>query len=75
MNIDVASNLRKVKDALPEGVRLVAISKFHPSEYIMAAYDAGQRVFGESREQELAVKAKELPKDIEWHFIGHLQTN
>ena len=75
MNIDVASNLRKVKDALPEGVRLVAISKFHPSEYIMAAYDAGQRVFGESREQELAVKAKELPKDIDWHFIGHLQTN
>lgn len=75
METDVARNLREVRSALPEGVRLVAISKFHPSECIMKAYDAGQRVFGESREQELAVKAKSLPKDIEWHFIGHLQTN
>ena len=75
METDVARNLREVRSALPEGVRLVAISKFHPSECIMEAYDAGQRVFGESREQELAVKAKSLPKDIEWHFIGHLQTN
>ena len=75
METDVARNLREVRSALPEGVRLVAISKFHPSECIMEAYDAGQRAFGESREQELAVKAKSLPKDIEWHFIGHLQTN
>lgn len=75
MDTDVARNLREVKEALPEGVRLVAISKFHPSECIMEAYGAGQRVFGESREQELAVKAKVLPQDIEWHFIGHLQTN
>lgn len=75
MDTDVARNLREVKETLPEGVRLVAISKFHPSECIMEAYGAGQRVFGESREQELAVKAKVLPQDIEWHFIGHLQTN
>ena len=72
---DIARRLRDVKDNLPQGVRLVAVSKFHPAEYIQAAYDAGQRVFGESREQELAKKVEMLPKDIEWHFIGHLQTN
>ena len=72
---DVKANLRDVKASLPQGVRLVAISKFHPDEYIMAAYDEGQRVFGESQEQELARKAASLPKDIRWHFIGHLQTN
>mgnify|MGYP002624289404 CR=1 FL=1 len=71
----VKDNLSKIRATLPQGVRLVAISKYHPSEYIMAAYDEGQRVFGESHEQELARKAAELPKDIEWHFIGHLQTN
>ncbi len=60
---------------MPTGVRLVAISKFHPNEYIEAAYAEGQRVFGESHEQELARKVESLPKDIEWHFIGHLQTN
>ena len=60
---------------MPAGVRLVAISKFHPNEYIEAAYAEGQRVFGESHEQELAKKVESLPKDIEWHFIGHLQTN
>lgn len=54
---------------------MVAISKFHPNEYIQAAYDAGQRIFGESHEQELQKKVETLPKDIEWHFIGHLQTN
>lgn len=75
MDVDVAGNLQKVKDTLPEGVCLVAVSKFHPAEYIMAAYNAGQRVFGESREQELAQKVPALPNDIEWHFIGHLQTN
>ena len=72
---DVATNLHKVKDGLPDGVHLIAISKFHPNEYIEAAYNEGQRVFGESHEQELSAKAKTLPTDIEWHFIGHLQTN
>lgn len=72
---DIVRRLRDVKESLPDGVRLVAVSKFHPSEYIMEAYNAGQRVFGESREQELAKKVEALPKDIEWHFIGHLQTN
>lgn len=75
MDYDVKGNLRAVKANLPEGVQLVAISKFHPDEYIMAAYDEGQRVFGESHEQELARKHEELPADIQWHFIGHLQTN
>lgn len=75
METDVAKNLKEVVGNLPDGVRLVAISKFHPSSYIMAAYNAGQRVFGESHEQELQKKVAELPKDIEWHFIGHLQTN
>lgn len=75
MEYDVKGNLREVLGNLPEGVRLVAISKFHPNEYIEAAYEEGQRVFGESHEQELARKVESLPKDIEWHFIGHLQTN
>lgn len=75
MGYDVKGHLREVKASLPDGVRLVAVSKFHPCEYIMAAYEEGQRVFGESHEQELARKHEELPKDIEWHFIGHLQTN
>ena len=72
---DVKGNLREVLANLPAGVNLVAISKFHPNEYIEAAYEEGQRVFGESHEQELAKKVVSLPKDIEWHFIGHLQTN
>lgn len=72
---DVATRLQTVRASLPEGVQLVAVSKFHPAEYIQAAYDAGQRLFGESREQELALKVEALPKDIKWHFIGHLQTN
>ena len=75
MDYDVKGNLREVLGHLPEGVRLVAISKFHPNEYIEAAYEEGQRVFGESHEQELTRKVESLPKDIEWHFIGHLQTN
>lgn len=75
MDVDVAGNLKKVLADLPEGVRLVAISKFHPKEYIEAAYNAGQRIFGESHEQEIKEKVEQLPKDIEWHFIGHLQTN
>ena len=75
MDYDVKGNLREVLGNLPEGVRLVAISKFHPNEYIEAAYEEGQRIFGESHEQELAKKVETLPKNIEWHFIGHLQTN
>ena len=71
----VKENLLKVKQSLHEGIELVAVSKFHPKDYIEEAYAAGQRVFGESREQELKQKHQELPQDIEWHFIGHLQTN
>lgn len=74
-DVDVAKNLHQVLGSLPDGVRLVAISKYHPSEYIQEAYDEGQRLFGESHEQELKGKAATLPKDIEWHFVGHLQTN
>lgn len=72
---DIKGNIREVMASLPDGVRLVAVSKFHPEEYVMAAYEEGQRIFGESHEQELARKVKALPNDIEWHFIGHLQTN
>lgn len=71
----IADNLQKVKDSLAAGVELVAVSKYHPVESVKEAYAAGQRVFGESREQELRVKHETLPKDIQWHFIGHLQTN
>lgn len=72
---DVKGNLHKVLSDLPEGVKLVAVSKFHTNEYLLAAYEEGQRVFGESHEQELKQKQQSLPDDIEWHFIGHLQTN
>ena len=75
MDYDVRGHLNEVLAELPDGVRLVAISKYHPNEYIEAAYAEGQRIFGESHEQELRQKHETLPKDIEWHFIGHLQTN
>lgn len=75
MDYDVKGNLKRVLADLPQGVRLVAISKYHPNEYIEAAYQEGQRIFGESHEQELRQKVETLPKDIQWHFIGHLQTN
>ena len=71
----IAENLKQVLSELPAGVRLVAVSKFHPNEAIEEAYRAGQRVFGESKVQEMTAKYESLPKDIEWHFIGHLQTN
>lgn len=71
----IAENIRKIRESLPEGVTLVAVSKFHPAEAIQEAYNAGQRNFGESRVQELAAKVPQLPGDISWHFIGHLQTN
>ena len=71
----IAYNLENIKKKLPSGVKLVAVSKFHPLEAILEAYNEGQRAFGENRPQEFARKAVQLPQDIEWHFIGHLQTN
>ena len=71
----IKENLQKVTAMLPEGVQLVAVSKFHPVETLREAYDAGQRLFGENRAQELIAKAPALPDDIRWHFIGHLQKN
>lgn len=71
----VKSNIREILEQLPAGVELVAVSKFHPIEQLREAYDAGQRRFGESRADELAVKAAAMPADVQWHFIGHLQTN
>ena len=71
----IAQHIKELQASLPEGVTLVAVSKFHPVEALQEAYDAGQRVFGESRAQELVAKARVLPKDIEWHFIGPLQSN
>ncbi len=73
--MSIACQLSCVREALPAGVALVAVSKTHPAEAIQRAYDAGQRLFGESRPQELRAKYEMLPKDIEWHMIGHLQTN
>lgn len=73
--MNITERLHNIWSTLPEGVKLVAVSKFHPAERVKEAYDAGQRIFGESRPQEMASKAAELPKDIEWHMIGHLQTN
>lgn len=73
--MSISVSLRALGSALPEGVVLVAVSKFHPVEALREAYDAGQRIFGESRANEMASKAAALPDDIEWHFIGHLQTN
>lgn len=71
----IADNIRHFQAEIPAGVELVAVSKFHPAEAIKAAYEAGQRCFGESRVQEFVEKVKVLPQDIRWHFIGHLQTN
>ena len=71
----IAEEIKRLHAELPEGVELVAVSKFHPTEAIEEAYNAGQRIFGESRVQELASKVETLPADIRWHFIGHLQTN
>ena len=71
----IADEIHRIAGLLPKGTRLVAISKFHPAEAIMEAYAAGQRIFGESHVQELRAKQAALPQDVEWHFIGHLQTN
>lgn len=71
----ISDNIGHIRSTLPQGVTLVAVSKTYPASDIMEAYEQGQRIFGESRPQELAAKYAELPKDIEWHMIGHLQSN
>lgn len=73
--MSIRTEIERLRKELPEGVRLLAVSKFHPVEALREAYDAGQRAFGESRPQELKLKAEVMPHDIEWHMIGHLQTN
>jgi PLP dependent protein len=73
--MSIKANLQEVLAGITKDVTLVAVSKFHPNESIMEAYEAGQRIFGESKVQEMAQKYETLPKDIEWHFIGHLQSN
>lgn len=76
MTTDIKANIERYHAMLdPHGVKLVAVSKFHPASAVAEAYEAGQRLFGESRVDELLEKEKELPGDIVWHFIGHLQTN
>ena len=72
---DIQQNISSIRVHIPEGVTLICVSKFHSMEAIMQAYEAGERDFGESRVQELLPKYEALPKDIRWHFIGHLQTN
>ena len=73
--MSISSHIATIRQHIPEGVTMVCVSKFHPAEAIMEAYNAGERDFGESRVQELLPKYEALPKDIRWHFIGHLQTN
>ena len=72
---EIQTNLKKILSSLPQGVLLAAVSKFHSDDAIMEAYEAGFRVFAESRPQEFSGKFERLPKDIRWHFIGHLQRN
>ncbi|MDG1871322.1 MAG: YggS family pyridoxal phosphate-dependent enzyme [Flavobacterium sp.] len=73
--MSIANNLQEIKNTLPEQVTLVAVSKTKPVANLMEAYDAGQRIFGENKIQEMAEKWEEMPKDIQWHMIGHVQTN
>ena len=73
--MSIAEQITRLQKELPEGVKLLAISKYQPIEAIQEAYDAGQRMFGENHIQEMAAKAAVLPKDIQWHFTGHVQTN
>ena len=73
--MSIAKNLDIVKNSVPKGITLVAISKTHPIDEILECYNAGQKVFGENKVAELIEKKKQLPKDIEWHMVGHLQTN
>ena len=73
--MSIAENLKKLKAEIPSHVKLVAVTKTYPADIIMQAYDAGYKIFGENRVQEITGKYEQLPKDIEWHLIGHLQTN
>lgn len=73
--VDIIANLDNIRKEIPDGVKLVAVSKTKPAEVVMIAYNQGQRIFGENKIQELTYKHESLPKDIEWHMIGHLQTN
>lgn len=73
--MSISQRITEITSQLPDTTRLVAVSKFHPAEAVLEAYHAGQRIFGESRVQELIEKKEQLPSDIQWHFIGHLQTN
>lgn len=73
--MSIPENYNTIKSRIPEDVELVAVSKFHPIEKIKEVYDCGHRVFGENKVQELLSKVNELPSDIKWHLIGHLQTN
>ena len=75
MSFSIAENLNKIKSVIPDGVSLVAVSKTKPIEDLKKAYEAGQRIFGENKVQELREKQPQLPNDIEWHMIGHMQTN
>lgn len=75
MYSDIKKNIERISATLPDGVTLIAVSKYHPAEAIEAAYAVGQRHFGESKAQDLRVKEQQLPRDIRWHFIGHLQSN
>ena len=71
----IKENLERIRQDIPDNVTLVAVSKTKPVSDLLEAYDNGQLIFGENKAQELVLKAQELPKDIEWHMIGHLQTN
>ena len=73
--MNIAESITNIKSTLPDNVQLVAVTKTKPNEDIMAAYNAGHKVFGENKVQDLVAKYESLPKDIDWHFIGHLQTN
>lgn len=73
--MSIAENIARIKASLPAGVELVAVSKTHPAERVLEAYRSGQRIFGENKVQEMCAKYEALPKDIEWHLIGHLQSN
>lgn len=75
MSIDIEGNIKKFKSEIPDDVALVAVSKTKPNEDLLEAYHAGQRIFGENKIQEMTDKWEALPKDIEWHMIGHVQTN
>ena len=73
--MSITGNLKRIQDSIPDNVKLVAVSKTHPEEAIIEAYNAGHRIFGESKVQDVSEKAEHLPNDISWHFIGHLQSN